>query len=267
MEQTPAQQLKTGIFVVLGVIMIFISILLIGGDKALFTSYLKITSDFSQVQGLSNGSVVSLSGVTVGNIDRIEFISETGKLRIKMLVDESYQDQIPADSKVEIRTQGALGDKYLFIIPGDLKSGKIKENASLEALETQDLFGIISSRGSETERIFDIINEVYKITKTLNQENQLQAMMKNFSQASQNLNVASQDIQRISSEMRSGQLTQNANEAVKTLNKLMTKIDQGQGTLGLLINDRSLHEQLKKLTGESDQKEHIRNSIRSSIRN
>lgn len=267
MEQTPLQQLKTGFFVIAGLVMIMASILFIGGDKALFTSYMHLSADFSQVQGLSNGSVVSLSGVTVGNIDQIEFVPENGKLRVTMQVDERYQNQIPKDSKVEIRTQGALGDKYIFIIPGDFTSGKIEDMAQLQALESPDLFGIISSRGSETEKIFDIINEVYKITKTINQDGQLQMMMKNFSVASESLKTASGDIQSLSAEMREGKLTKNANEAVQTLNKLMTKIDQGQGTLGLLINDRSLHEQLKKLTGESDQKEHIRNSIRSTIRN
>lgn len=267
MEQTPGQQLKTGIFVIAGVIMIFISILLIGGDKALLTSYIKITSDFTQVQGLSNGSVVSLSGVTVGNIERIEFIPETGKLRITLLIDQKYQNQISSDSQVEIRTQGALGDKYLYIIPGQARSEKIKDGSSLQAFETPDLFGIISARGSETEKIFDIINEIYKMTKAINHEGQLQHILKNFSTASQSINTASQDLQKITQELQTGKVSENTTAAIQTLNKLMTKIDQGHGTLGLLINDRSLHDQLKKITGDSEQKDHIRNSMKSSIRN
>lgn len=53
--------------------------------------------------------------------------------------------------------------------------------------------------------------------------------------------------------------------SVDKMNNILTKIDKGEGTLGALINDSTLHEQLKSLVGGSQRKNHVKSVIRSSI--
>jgi phospholipid/cholesterol/gamma-HCH transport system substrate-binding protein len=45
----------------------------------------------------------------------------------------------------------------------------------------------------------------------------------------------------------------------------MTKIDSGQGTIGALINDPSLHDSLKAMVGGPDRKKNMKSLIRSTI--
>ncbi|MFP5520314.1 MAG: MlaD family protein [Bdellovibrionia bacterium] len=266
MEQTSSQQLKVGVFLVIGLIMTSISVFLLGADKALFTSYIKVYALFDQVQGLDNGSVVSLSGVTVGNVEKIEFVPSSHQLKVTLRIDENYSSQIPKDSQVEIRTQGALGDKFVYIIQGDYKSGQISEGSEIKVLPAADIFGILSARGNETERIFDILADVHQITKTLVKENRIERMATDFSMTAKNLKEASEHIQKITSQVDYKNMSKDINDSLSKLNRVVTKIDQGQGTLGLLINDSSLHDQLKELTGGSKRQEHIKGAVRSSLK-
>ncbi|MGZ3771450.1 MAG: MlaD family protein, partial [Bdellovibrio sp.] len=128
MESQGSTQVKVGIFITVGTILILASIFFLGADKSIFTKYVRLHSYFDQVQGLAVGSVVSLSGVTVGNVESITFVSEKNSLDVKMKIDQKFINRIRQGSQVEIRTQGALGDKFIFIIPGDPKNTVVKED-------------------------------------------------------------------------------------------------------------------------------------------
>jgi phospholipid/cholesterol/gamma-HCH transport system substrate-binding protein len=45
----------------------------------------------------------------------------------------------------------------------------------------------------------------------------------------------------------------------------MGKLDRGEGTLGALINDPSVHNQLKAMLGGSPRKNHVKSLLRTSI--
>lgn len=265
MESHTNTQLKVGIFLAIGIIFILGSIFFLGADKALFTSYVRVHAHFDQVQGLSVGSVVSLSGVTVGNVEEITFLPEINSLDVKMRINENYIDRIRQGSEVEIRTQGALGDKYVFIIPGDPRGAVVKEGDTLQVAKATDLLGIISERGSEANKIFDIINELHKVTHALNSENRLGRIMGNLETASTNLSQTSKETQKFMSDVSGHGGGEKLAKSIDKLDAILTKIDKGQGTLGALINDPSVHNQLKSVLGGSTRKNNIKSLLRTSI--
>lgn len=265
MESHNSTQLKVGIFITVGLMFILGSIFFLGADKALFTSYIRIHAHFDQVQGLSEGSVVSLSGVTVGNVETITFLPEINALDVKMKINEDFLPRLRSGAQVEIRTQGALGDKFVFIIPGDPKGPIVKEGDILEVAKATDLFGIISERGNETNKIFDTITELQKITHTLNAENRLDRIMRNLEAASGNLNNTSKETQKFVSQLNTNNSAEKITQSIAKLDAILTKIDRGQGTLGALINDPSVHNQLKAVLGGSTRKNNIKSLLRTSI--
>ncbi len=105
MEASLRNQIKVGIFVTIGVIAIMGSIFMLGANKALFSSYIHLYAEFENVQGLARGSVVSLSGVVIGNIEKIDFIAEKNSLRVDMKIEREYLDRVFSGSQTEIRTQ------------------------------------------------------------------------------------------------------------------------------------------------------------------
>ncbi|MCX7977411.1 MAG: MlaD family protein [Bdellovibrionaceae bacterium] len=262
MEPAKFSQAKVGIFVAFGLLSIMVSIFLLGGDAAFFRSYTSVFAKFNSVQGLNTGSIVSLSGVTIGNVREISFHPEENKLLVEMRVETKYLRLLTEGTSVDIRTQGALGDKYIFVIPGSPGGSPLQPGALLPTLDSTDLIGMITERGKETERIFDIINEVYRITSSLNKDNRFDKIMSNLALASTNLKDATSDAKKIASQLsEGGHLT----SSIKRLDSIMTKLDRGEGTLGALINDKSLHEQLKTFLGGSNRTKDMKSVIRSAI--
>lgn len=266
METSIKNQIKVGIFVTIGVIAVMGSIFMLGANKALFSSYAHLYADFENVQGLARGSVVSLSGVVIGNIEKIDFIPEKNALRVDMKIEREFLERVFVGSEVEIRTQGALGDKYIYVIPGDPKAGFAKDGDAIPVAKATDLLNVLSERGKESEKIFDIINEVYKITKTINQDNKLGTIISNLASTSGDFKKISEKSLKLMSELSEGKsTTQQLKSSMDKMNNILTKIDKGEGTLGALINDSTLHEQLKNLVGGSQRKNHVKSVIRTSI--
>lgn len=266
MEIDVPKQMKIGVFISIGLIVILGSVFLLGGQDQYFTSKVVLNAHFDHVQGLATGSVVSLSGIKIGNVREINFIAEKNKLEAVMDIDKSFLKRITGGSTVEIRTQGALGDKFIFITPGDPSAPPLKEGDILVASGSTDLMGIISEKGGEAGKIFDIIAELYVMMKSVNKDNRIEVIMKNIGDASASLNKTSQEAQKLMSDLRGGgNNATHLRSTVEKLDRIMTKIDQGEGTLGALINDPSIHDQIKAMLGGSSRKTNLKNLIRTSI--
>lgn len=261
MENNVKTQLRVGIFLSVGLALILGSIFMLGADKAFFRNYTTLHAHFEQVQGLAEGSVVSFSGITVGNIKKIQILPERNLIDIVMQIDDEFMPRVTEGSLVEIRTQGALGDKYIFIIPGDPKARPLVENSVIEIAKATDIIGILSERGSEAEKIFDIINEMHRFTKTLNAENRTDRILANLANASAKLDKTATATQKFAEGFSDGKLK----NTMDRLESVMTKLDRGQGTLGALINDPTVHDQIKSMLGGTPRKNYMKSLMRTSI--
>jgi phospholipid/cholesterol/gamma-HCH transport system substrate-binding protein len=110
--------MKVGIFICVGLVVILGSIFMLGADRAFFKSYVTLHAHFPEVQGLAEGSVVSFSGITIGNIKRIDIVPEENLIDVVLSVDKKYMPRVTEGSTVEFRPLGALGYKFLFVFPG-----------------------------------------------------------------------------------------------------------------------------------------------------
>lgn len=264
MESNRSQQLQVGLFLALGLIAFLVSIMTLGSDSALFKSYVTVHSKMAQVQGLAKGSVVSLAGMTIGNVHEIRFADGENALILDLKIEKESLERIPKNSTIEVRTQGALGDKYVYIIPGDLGGARLEADGYLEPNSSADFMGILSERGGEAGRIFDILAETQKLLIALNGEGRMDRIMTNVYESTNELKAMSKETRLLVQELR-GENPAKIKESVTRLNSILAKIDKGEGTLGALINDPSLHQQLKQLIGESPRRQYMQSVIRNTI--
>jgi len=263
MEAHVKNQMQTGIFVLIGLGIILFSIISLDGDKWFLTQKTRVFAEFQEVQGLANGSVVSLSGLTIGNVEEIQYVSESKVLQVTMKIEKNALGMIPSDSRVEIRTQGALGDKYIMILPG-LATTYLTENSQLQTDKSKDLIGVIAERGKEADKVFEIINELYVMTKTMNHEGRFEKIMSNFQDAAVELRQTAKESRLLLTEIRHDSPKKIA-DSLEKMDRILGKIDRGEGTLGALINDPSLHDSLKGLLGTSERKSNMKSLIRTTI--
>ncbi|MGZ3748724.1 MAG: MlaD family protein [Pseudobdellovibrionaceae bacterium] len=261
MENNLKTQFRVGLFLSLGLTLILGSIFMLGGERAFFKRYTILHAHFEQVQGLAEGSLVSFSGITIGNVKKIQILPERNLIDLVLQIDNDFMPRVTEGSQVEIRTQGALGDKFVFIIPGDPKAKPLTDGSTIEVAKATDILGILSERGNEAEKIFDIINEMYRFTKTLNAENRTDRILSNLASATAKIDRTATATQKLAEGFSDGKLK----SAMDHLDSVVTKLDRGQGTLGALINDPSVHEQIKSMLGGSSRKSYMKSLMRTSI--
>lgn len=260
-ENTRTHQMRVGIFIVIGLTGLIFSIFFLGGDKRLFAKYVTLFGRMPHAQGLNQGSLVSLSGIGIGNVKDITF-SPDGGVVVAMKINADYLPQLKKGSTLETRTQGALGDKYVYIQPGP-ETDHLGDGDTIEASKAQDLMGVLSERGGEAAKIFEAVNETLKLLRSLNSGNRIESIMANLKDASVDFKAMSSEGKSLMAELHSKDT--GMAQTMKRMNSIVTKIDKGEGTLGALINDSSVHDQIKKLLGAGGKKQYLQSIIQSSI--
>ena len=115
--ESEKHDIKVGLFVAVGLGITMVLILMLGGDKMIFHSYYEVRVRFDSVDGLSKGSKVSLSGIQVGNVKKITILPDGISIEAHLEVDEQYKWRLTEGSMAQIKSQGALGDKFIFKNP------------------------------------------------------------------------------------------------------------------------------------------------------
>ena len=77
----------------------------------------RITAVFDNVGDLKAGAHVSMSGVEVGRVDRIEFDATQQRAVVSMRLTTRF-NRIPNDSSAAIQTRGILGGKFVALTNG-----------------------------------------------------------------------------------------------------------------------------------------------------
>lgn len=130
-EKSRSLELKVGIFVFIGLIILTWFVLLIGDFKLVRMGYnVKVTFGFAN--GIKIGAPVRVAGVDKGEIKEIKLTHDDkgkSKVIIKAWVDSDTL--IPVDSRAWVNTLGLLGEKYLEIIPGKDFKNVLAENSVL----------------------------------------------------------------------------------------------------------------------------------------
>lgn len=147
--------ISVGLFMLLGLLALMVMVMKVSGitDFSAKNSYL-VTADFTDIGGLKVRAPVTVAGVKVGEVTRIELQSGQLNARVTMRLDQDKS--IPyEDVSARILTEGLLGSNYISIVPGFddenkehpfLRAGdviaKTQEAIILENLIGQLLFNI-----------------------------------------------------------------------------------------------------------------------------
>lgn len=112
-------ELKVGIFVFVGLIILSVFILYIGKFRT-WTSGYDITCVFNFINGVKIGAPVRFAGLDIGEVKKINFAFDPMEARTKIRLNCWVRKDvmIPSDSTVWINTLGLLGEKYVEIMPG-----------------------------------------------------------------------------------------------------------------------------------------------------
>lgn len=125
-------ELKVGMFVFIGIIMLFIIVFSIGKIYIFQPGYY-IRVLFNYAGGLADAAPVRLAGVEIGEIDgiRIFYDEEIKRTRVEVSAWIKKDVNIEKNAIVRVNTLGMLGEKYLEILPGTEDAGFVEDGGIL----------------------------------------------------------------------------------------------------------------------------------------
>ena len=264
MKNKHRRSLVVGTFVTLALIIFIAAIYLIGKKENIFGSTITVSAIFKDVKGLREGDKVRLSGIDIGTVNTIWFISADSVL-IQMNLKEEAVKFIRNDGIATIANEGLMGSKVVMILPGSLVNDPVTETDTLETVEQIDIDEIMHDVKQSSENITIVSSELVTITQKINRgdgvfgkiftdtsfTHNLGATGENIAQITQNLISLSDKVDRgqgivgklLVDTVLTGQIDsagQNINLISANILEITEQINEGQGVLGRLFTDTSL---------------------------
>jgi phospholipid/cholesterol/gamma-HCH transport system substrate-binding protein len=254
-------KVRLGLFVIGGVALFVLAIFIIGKQQNLFNPVFKVTATFYNVSGLQVGNNIRFSGINVGTVNNIKIINDS-TVRVDMIVRREIQQFIKADSEVAIGSEGLIGDRLLIITQGSSDAPMVADEQELTSKEPVETDAIIASLEVTsghveviTKQLAEIMTGINKGEGTLGLLLQDTVTANNIDQTIANLKKSSEGLDQtieltkdnVFAFMESLKVTASKTEiASQQLGEIMTKVNSGEGTLGMLIQDTVIAESLNQ---------------------
>ena len=285
----------------IGLTFICFSVIFIGGlfylqEISLRKSNYIFTVLFDNVQGLHTGDQVDMLGKKIGKVSQTRIKGQ--KIAVELSIDNSFSFRIPIDSKIEVKSEGLIGSKFISITPGYNLKDFILPGVTVEGLREFDF----------TELTPDIVPMTYDLSafarqlkSTLGDEERTNIQMTiknlesfskeldNFIKNNQNLisnedrnnfQITIKNLKDLSTELKEGvnkeiiklaailddiKIVTDEPEKLKNIinelhissqslssmaieiDKIFSRLGDGEGTLGKLLNDDSIYENMNNL--------------------
>ena len=235
---------------------------------------------FEDVAGLDDKSAVRIAGVRVGRVDGIRLLPN-GTAVARLLFEAEVELRDGAFGQV--KNMGLLGDKYVDLYPGEPGKARLPDGARLPGnvpvefdqltklaqdigKDVKELTAALSgSLGGEAgeakiDRIVDNVGALAEELRHLVEANRrnVDVTMENLREFSSSIRETLARIDRILDENRPGvkgsvenveELTEKLKISADNLNSITTKLNEGQGTMGKLLNDETAHKNLNEALG------------------
>ncbi|MEJ2113626.1 MAG: MlaD family protein [Flavobacteriaceae bacterium] len=278
-----SREVKTAILIIAGIILFIFGFNYLKGKNLLNASRTFYTS-YDNVEGLAVSTPVTINGLIVGKVQDIAFEDDgSARLKVTLLVDNSFK--FSKNSKAELYEAGLIGGKAIAIVPafdgaenatgGETLEGTIK--AGLSELVNQRLTPLqekietmMVSADSLLTNLNDVFDEQTKnnlkssiaglnetilsfkaTSNSLNQlinnnRDKLDSTLTNVENLSSNLSKVSDSL----ASANLGETIKSLESTISNFDKLLTAMEAGEGSMGKLMKDDALYNNLEGATKE-----------------
>lgn len=283
-----SKELKVGIIAVLIIVGFFWGYNFLKGHNVLDGKAREFKVEYSKIGGLNKASIVTLNGLKVGQVKEIT-LNETPEKRGELIVTFSVENDFEFSRKsvVRIYSPNPLSASNLAIIPsyegetaisGDTLEGEMEESLFTSIGERLDpLQDKIESVLDKADTLFSGVNKVlndetiynvnssiqnlastiYDLRQTIQSANRMivdnEQNLKTTLENTKNITANLSQISDTLTTVNINNIIKKAENAVDNFNELSKKLNSSDGSLGKLMNDQKLYDNMEAATKELEQ--------------
>lgn len=280
-----SKELKTGLLAVFAISTFILGYNYLKGSS-LFTTDRVFYAVYDNVEGLGVSSAVNINGFRVGRVQNIEIDQNTGLMVVTFSIENDYQ--FSKESIARIYGGGIIGGKSLALIPVYESSSIAKTGDTLKGQVEEGIMELVNDRLSPLQMkienaVVGIDSLMYAINDVLDEKSRenlrgsianlndittsfavsstkLQSILTNneakLNRTFENLDTTAENFAALSDSLSQLNLSKMVNELEVTITNFKTLIEtlnNGEGTLGKLLNDDTLYDNLEFATKQLEE--------------
>lgn len=237
MAKTKLENLRLGIFVVLGTLLLLFAAYLVGNRQNMFGKTFDITATFKNASGLQNGNNVRFAGINVGTVKQIEMVNDT-VIRVHMIIRDDMRNHIKKDAIASIGSNGLVGSMLINIIPGKATSALISPGDELQSSSKMGTQDMMSTLNVTNENAALLTAELLKVSQDLSQGRGTMGRLLNDTTMASDLQQTIANFKYTSNQ---------ANASMAALNKMLRNINFEKNAAGVLLSDSVSGKMMKNI--------------------
>ena len=276
------REIKVAVLVILSIVLFYWGFTFLKG-RNLFDNSNKLYAVYDNVAGLVVSAPVTINGLNIGKVNTIEMLPD-GKMKVELIITNE-QIQIAKSSIAQIMDSGLIGGREIAIL-NNFSDKNYTESG--DTLKTSDKLGLTAELANQIGPVKDkvevLLENANKLISNLNatldattQQKlkyaiaSLEVTMAEFSQTSKSINgilaenksklnttlsnfeKTSGNLNAMSSSLEKADLGATVKKLEATLtsvNGMMANLEQGKGSMGKLLSDDAMYNNLTKTSKE-----------------
>ncbi len=174
-KETP-QNIRLGIFVVAGTILVAVAFYFIGAKRNLFGTTFQLKANFYNVNGLLEGNSVRFAGIDIGTVEKLEITSDTS-VTVIMVVEENVRKYLRKNAIANVGTDGLMGNKLVNINSSQEPADAVEDGDVLQSLRPIETNEVMRTLNATNDNIKVITDDLKNITQKLNNSNTLWSLL------------------------------------------------------------------------------------------
>lgn len=245
MPDHKSNNIKLGLFVLAGLLLLVFSLYMLGRNENLFGSNFELRARFRNVSGLTKGNNIRFSGIQIGTVKSVK-IANDSSIEVIMLIDEKVKSYIRENAVASIGTEGLMGNKVINITPVAGTAKQVEENDFLPVQKSINTDEMLQTLNKTNNNIAGISEDLKTTVERINKSSALWGILNEGSLA-ENLKTSLKNISLASA---------NARDMTKELNTIIADVRNGKGSAGALLTDtafsHNLNETVSKIRSVGD---------------
>ncbi|RKX28239.1 MAG: hypothetical protein DRP47_04810 [Candidatus Zixiibacteriota bacterium] len=247
--------LKIGIILSFAVLLMFWASLS-GGGTSIFDPKVKFISYFKNVNGLVPGAPVWMAGVEVGNVRSVRFVNLDAirKVEVTCRIERNVWPMMTENTLVQLGTIGLLGDKYIEIVPGTKSLPILPEGCRVSVRDAGDAATVFKAGEEAIGEARSVVNNIGGILEKMNQGQGTLGQLAVSDELYSNMTMLLSRLTKLTADLQNNQerIVSSIEKTANSIENLSEQVNTSQGTVGKLINDPKLYDNLTLVSQRLD---------------